>query len=150
MPTIHEAAKPIMEKRLKGRIKTSQMEESGSLVDCSHMEDHTINESGIQPLEYKVLVKLDPPEEVSKGGIVVTTGEETEREAMAQIKGTVVAIGHSAFCDWKPGGQPRIGDRVMISKHEGIICRGAEQGPRERPNYRLVADKQLAAILTRE
>ena len=105
-----------------------------------------LNTSGIRPVEYKILVKLDPPEEKTKTGIIVSTGEETEREAMAQVKGTLVAVGDNAFVDWK--WKPPVGVRVMISKHEGIICRGIDQSARERPAYRLLSDKQLAAVLT--
>ena len=107
-----------------------------------------LNKSGIQPLEYKCLVKLDEVKNTTDSGIVISTGDESEREAMAQVKGTLVAIGHNAFVDWNWA--PPVGSRVMISKHEGIICRGAEQEETERGAYRLVQDKQIAAVLVEE
>jgi co-chaperonin GroES (HSP10) len=155
-PTFHEVAQRFIHPGL-GEVEIDEnngwpiyksASNSSSKPSVVPLVDPGLNESGIQPVEYKVLVKLDPPEEVSKAGIIVSTGDETEREAMAQVKGTLVAIGHNAFFDWK--WKPSVGMRVMIAKHEGIICRGAEQESTERPSYRLCMDKQISAVLTKE
>ena len=111
-------------------------------------DDNDLNKSGIQPVEYKCLVKLDVVKNTTESGIVISVGDDTEREQMAQVKGVLVAIGHNAFCDWN--WKPPLGCRVMISKHEGIVCRGADQGETELGAYRLISDKQLAAVITEE
>ena len=120
------------------------------LQDEAEVIQLEINPSGVQPVEYKVMVRLDPPEEVTKSGIVLSTGDETEREAFAVVKGTLVAVGHKAFSDWPRDGRPSIGARVMIAKHEGIMVRGADQEPTERPTYRLLHDKQVAGVIFKE
>lgn len=154
-PTFHEVAQRFIHPGLDVEsidenngwpiYKTTSNQRTGTVTP---LVKPGINESGIQPVEYKVLVKLDPPEEVSQGGIITSIGEETEREALAEVKGTLVAIGHNAFFDWK--WKPVVGMRVMIVKHEGMIIRGADQDPSERPRYRLCMDKQISAVLTRE
>lgn len=104
------------------------------------------NPSGLQPVEYKVLVRLDVQkgvEQVSEGGIVLATGQGAERERMAQIKGTLVAVGHNAFIDWK--WKPPVGARVLIAKHVGHYYEGVDG-----VEYRLCNDKDVAAVVTKE
>ena len=122
-----------------------------AMEKAQEFEKSRANPSGIQPLDLKVLVHLDPPEETTRSGIVMSTGEQTERDAMAQVKGTIVALGHRAFFDWAKDGKPAVGTRVMIAKHAGLICRGADQtDERERPRYRLLNDKDISAALFKE
>lgn len=96
---------------------------------------------GIHPVEYKVLVRPDPVEEKSKSGIILSVGEAKEREQMAQVKGTLIAIGGNAFEDWR-GKVPQPGDRVMIAKYAGLVCRGEDNS-----EYRLCNDKDVSAVL---
>lgn len=140
MTTIHEAGVKA------GLTFTDEAEQRAAELDPNTYPP--LNLSGIQPVEYKCLVKLDEVKNTTESGIVITIGDESERESMAQVKGTLVAIGHNAFCDWN--WKPPLGARVMISKNEGIICRGADQGEGELGAYRLISDKQLAAVLTEE
>jgi len=102
-----------------------------------------INAAEIYPVDFKVLVRMDPAEEVSEGGIITSTGEQTEREAMAQVRGQLIAVGSRAFCDWP--GKPRPGERVMIAKYAGLACEGYDG-----EEYRLCNDKDVAAVLGRE
>lgn len=140
MTTIHEAAVKA------GLTFTDEAEQAAAEYDPD--TNSPLNQSGIQPVEYKCLVKLDEVKNTTDSGIVITVGDESERESMAQVKGTLVAVGHNAFCDWN--WKPPLGSRVMISKHEGIICRGVDQAESELGAYRLISDKQLAAVLTDE
>ena len=140
MTTLHEAGVKA------GLAFTDEAEQAASEYDPNL--EGPLNTSGIQPVEYKCLVKLDVVSNTTDSGIVVTLGDESERESMAEVKGTLVAIGHNAFCDWNWA--PPLGARVMISKHEGIICRGADQAEGELGMYRLITDKQLAAVLVEE
>lgn len=101
------------------------------------------NQSGIDPVEYKVLVLPDPVEEVSKGGIVLSVESVKERERMAQVKGTLVAVGGNAFEDWNS--KPEPGNRVMIAKYAGVVAPGADG-----KEYRLCNDKDICAVITVE
>jgi len=100
-----------------------------------------INLSGIRPVEYKVLVLIDETEKVTKGGIILTH-DHKERADMAQVKGTLIAVGGNAFQDWQ-GEVPKPGDRVMIAKYAGLVAEG-----NEGRMYRLASDKDIAAVLS--
>lgn len=104
----------------------------------------SINTAEIYPVDYKVLIKLDPVEEKSAGGIVLSVGDQTEREQMAQVRGTLIARGGNAFQDWK-GTRPEPGNRVMLAKYAGLFCEGYDG-----EEYRLCNDKDVAALLGRE
>lgn len=107
----------------------------------------SINTSGIRPVEYKVLVKLDDMYEADpllkrarEAGIELAASAG-EREQMAQVKGTLVAAGDNAFIDWK--WKPPAGVRVMVAKYAGLYCEGDDG-----QEYRLCNDKDIAAVLT--
>lgn len=102
-----------------------------------------VNTSGLQPVEYKILIAPDVVEEVSAGGIVLA-GKTTEREAMAQVKGTLVAVGGNAFEDWK-GNIPQVGDVIWFAKYAGYVVKGADG-----KDYRLANDKDCSAIIQRK
>lgn len=103
------------------------------------------NISGIQPVEYKVLVLPEEIEEKTEGkhGIGIFLADQTkEKEEWAQIKAILVAVGGSAFCDpdWKEP-VPQIGDQVYIAKYAGNIIEG-----KDGKEYRLCSDKDIGAI----
>lgn len=102
-----------------------------------------VNTSGMQPVEYKILIAPEAIEEVSAGGIVLA-GKTTAREAMAQVKGTLVAVGGNAFEDWK-GAIPQVGDVIWFAKYAGYVVKGADG-----KDYRLANDKDCSAIITRK
>lgn len=101
------------------------------------------NQSGIRPVEYRILVKPTKVEEVTAGGII-RPPPAREREQMAQADGELMAVGGSAFSDWKaPGDAPTIGDRLTFAKYAGIILRG-----QDGEEYRLLEDKEVFGVLT--
>ena len=57
------------------------------------------NESGINPVGWRVLIKPQEVKEVSKGGIILTTEKSKEREQMANTTGIVVAMGDQCYAD---------------------------------------------------
>ncbi len=70
----------------------------------------------IEPLADRVLVKPDPIEEISKGGIVLNTDKKIER---AQVHtGTLVAYGKYAWDEY-PEKLAEVGDRIMYVKYGG-------------------------------
>lgn len=102
-----------------------------------------MNNSGIAPLEYYVLIKLDAVEQRTKGGIIIP--EDTrERQEQAQSTGRLIAIGPLAFMyDVENGLVPEIGERVAFPKYGGLKIEG-----RDKAEYRLLKDGDLAAILS--
>ena len=106
------------------------------------------NESGIYPVEYKVLVK---PEKVMENaskqeGVFIYMPETLqEREQWAINKGTIVAIGGMAFHDgfdrWLEP-IPRIGSKILYAQYAGANAQG-----KDGEEYRLINDKDVAAIL---
>lgn len=99
----------------------------------------TVNKSGIQPLEYKVLILPYEIEEKTSGGIIITDTLK-EQEGWAQVRGTLVAKGASAFTDWKDG--PDLGSEVYFAKYQGILVPGGDG-----KEYRLCNDKDVAAVV---
>jgi co-chaperonin GroES (HSP10) len=102
-----------------------------------------MNTSGMQPCEYKILIAPEQIEETSQGGIILAT-KTTEREAMAQVKGTLVAVGGNAFEDWK-GMTPEVGDVIWFAKYAGYVVKGDDG-----KDYRLANDKDCSAIIQRK
>jgi co-chaperonin GroES (HSP10) len=104
------------------------------------------NESGIKPVGTTVLVYPDPVEETTESGIVVTTGQETERAQLGQTDGLVVAISEDAFTDLGEG-KPRcvVGERVIFAKYAGMVRIG-----NDGKSYRLIHDRDVLAVLTGE
>lgn len=105
----------------------------------------TVNTSGMQPIEYKVLVKPHDPLETdeqlksaTKSGILLPP---TEREAAAQVKGVLIAKGGIAFHDFGDI-RPEIGDVVYYAKYSGLVIKGDDG-----VEYRLMNDKDVAAIV---
>lgn len=101
--------------------------------------------SGIIPLEYYVLIRTDPVEQKTKGGIILV--EETrERKEQAQSTGRVVAIGPLAFMyDVENDTIPQIGERVAFPKYGGQILTG-----KDNLDYRLLKDGDLTAIIAED
>jgi co-chaperonin GroES (HSP10) len=100
-----------------------------------------INLSGINPVEFKILVQIEETETVTKGGIILTS-DHKERADMAQVKGTLIAAGGNAFQDFM-GAIPKPGDRVMIAKYAGLVAEG-----NDGRKYRIASDKDVAAVLS--
>ena len=100
-----------------------------------------INDTNIKPMEFKCVVRLDPVEEKTVGGIIIPD-ERRDRGQMAATDATLIAVGGNAFQDWN-GEVPKPGDRVMISKYAGIT---READPTDL--IRIVNDKEILAVLT--
>lgn len=102
------------------------------------------NESGIEPIEYKVLIRPKEVEERTKGGIIIPD-EAKDREQFAQMEGQIVAISPLAFSydTWPDGAMlPAVGDRVLFAKYAGATVTGGDG-----VKYRIVNDKDIAARL---
>ena len=114
------------------------------VTHCPYCDDlQGLNRSGLNPVEYKVIVKPDDVDETTQAGIVIPA-ETRDRERLSQVKGVLVACGGNAFEDWR-GRIPMIGDRVYFGKFAGLRIKGAN-----KEWYQLVNDKDIAGIITEE
>lgn len=98
------------------------------------------NESGIQPCEYKVLVKPFEVEEKTEGGIFLPQ-QVKDQEEKAQVRGTLIAFGGNAFEGWEEP-IPEKGNDVYFAKYAGIMVPGEDEN-----EYRLLNDRDISAIL---
>lgn len=104
------------------------------------------NESGILPTEYKVLIAPKTTEDKTKGGIIIPD-ETKDRNQFAQMEGQLVAVSPLAFTyagpdEWNGSAKPAPGDSVLFAKYAGALVKG-----RDGKDYRLVNDKDIAAVL---
>lgn len=101
------------------------------------------NESGISPVEYNIVVRMDPVEEKTAGGLYLPQ-TKTERDKLAADEGTIVAASPLAFtyADWPEGSRvPQVGDRILMAQFDGRIW---ERGG---VTYRLIKDKSVIAVV---
>ncbi len=103
-----------------------------------------INLSGIDPLEYKVLVR--PVEdkgyyETKTGFKLLKTDTEKERDDHASMEGELVAISPLAFSYDADAPKPLVGSTVVFARYSGINIQG-----KDGANYRLMNDKDVVAV----
>lgn len=105
-----------------------------------------MNETGIYPIEYKVLIKVEEVEDRSAGGIFLPDNAR-DREQEAKDRGKLIAVGDLAFSGM--GAAPVVGDTVLFNKYAGslIQVRGED---RNLKKYRLCNDKDIGAIVREE
>jgi co-chaperonin GroES (HSP10) len=97
-----------------------------------------MNESGLNPVEYKVVVMPDPIEETTGGGIIVKTEANQHEEWLRQTRGTLVAVNDMAFAGWT-GNVPKEGDKVYFAMFAGIVDHSK--------TYRVMDDKNILAVI---
>jgi co-chaperonin GroES (HSP10) len=106
------------------------------------------NESGMQAIDYKVVVKKDTVEEKTEGGIYVPKEVQSQEEWNVQT-GVLVSMGDLAFTDGrKPNGElihlhprPKVGDRVITKEFAGLRFVGDDGDP-----YMVFNDKEVAGV----
>jgi len=99
-----------------------------------------LNNSGLQPVEYKILIEPNEVEETTASGIVLSKSI-TEKERQSQVKGKLIAVGGNAFEDWA-GEVPKVGDGVYFAKYAGYVIKGNDD-----KEYRLANDKDISALV---
>ncbi len=110
----------------------------------------TKNESGLIPLGFKVLIKMDKLEEKTNGGIILPSEAKAMEEGSSQ-SGRLVDAGTAAFSVgnadlpkmWNI--VPKIGARVLINKYGGIQVDGKDDF-----KYRFLHDNEILAIINEE
>jgi co-chaperonin GroES (HSP10) len=107
----------------------------------------------IKPLLTRVYVKVDAKESdlqkgsetVTKSGLVLPKTNSIEQEEYLALTntntGTIVAMGSCAFQGFKFPVEhpPKVGDRVIFTKHAGVVPDA------EHPNIRIMHDDELIA-----
>ena len=99
------------------------------------------NESGINPVGWRVLIKPQEVKEVSQGGIILSTDKGKEREQMANTTGIVIAMGAECYAD-EPSPWCKVGDKVIFAKYAGLLYKG-----RDGKEYRMINDKDITGTL---
>lgn len=102
------------------------------------------NTSGVRPLDVRVLVKPDPTEKRTAGGIILPDSH-AEQKQWAQTKGTLIAVGVNAWQEAKATRgfeAPQPGARVMFAKFGGVEFEG-EDGEK----YKMLNDDDLTGVL---
>jgi co-chaperonin GroES (HSP10) len=99
------------------------------------------NTSGIHPKGHRVLILPDPVEEVTQSGIILSVGENRDRERLAQLKGTIVELGNTAWLD-QPSPWAKEGDHVIFGKYSGLIYQGTDD-----KEYRIINDLDVVALV---
>lgn len=102
------------------------------------------NESGIEPLCDKVLVRVDAAMSRTSGGIIITD-DTSERQTLSSTTGVLVALGPQAFTwntdrtvRWE-GGRPEPGIRVCFARYAGQEYDGFDGAM-----YRVMEDRSIA------
>lgn len=88
----------------------------------------TLNNSGINPLGYKIVVLPKEVEEKTKGGLYLPE-TKVEKDEFQRREGIIVAMSPMAFCnpDWPADAQkPQVGDRVMFARYQADELTGKD------------------------
>ena len=99
------------------------------------------NESGINPVGWRVLVKPQEVKQMSKGGIILSTDTNKEREQMGNTTGLVVAMGDQCYAD-EPAPWCKVGDKIIFAKYAGLLYLGKDGN-----QYRMINDKDVTGTL---
>lgn len=115
-----------------------------------------INDSGIIPTEFKVLVRDDEDETLKHAARanIVIPDTASERYKAGTTTGVIVAMSPMAFsyAEWPDGARlPVVGDRIVFARYAGMRTKGRiyknARGHETQDEYRLLNDKDVAGIL---
>ena len=104
---------------------------------------------------HRVLIKEDPVEKVSKGGIVVVTNDNNEKLERAALQhGVIVAIGPDCWKAYRTldsdgierNGRPwvRVGDYVLFARHAGRFVADPTNGEM----HLIMNDEDILGVIT--
>jgi chaperonin GroES len=100
------------------------------------------NESGLSPVEYNIVVRMDPVEEKTASGLYIPQ-TKTDRDELSADEGTIIAVSPHAFsyAEWGDVAPPKEGDRILMAQFDGRIWKRGGQ------TYRLIKDKSVIAVI---
>lgn len=96
------------------------------------------------PTAFHIIVKPDPLETKTAGGIVILE-EIAKKERAAGVYGELIAVGETAwhgFDDGRPWA--KVGDRVMFAKYSGKTF----TDPETKEDFVLLNDEDILAVVT--
>lgn len=88
------------------------------------------NTTGIYPVFDRILIKPLEIEETTASGIIISSGETTEREQLANTTGQIVALGEEV-----PEGVVTVGMKVGYAKYAGLMYKGKDGKDYRMINY---------------
>jgi co-chaperonin GroES (HSP10) len=105
----------------------------------------------LKPAGHRILIKPDVLEETDPtyasakaAGIVLAKNHEDMRREQASVdKGTVLAIGDTAFKDFGTSAWCKVGDRIAYAKFAGKYIKDETDGN----DYLIINDEDVVAIL---
>lgn len=107
----------------------------------------------IVPLLHRIIVKQQKLNEAHKEyqraeamGIIIPEHEDNKRAQAGVDKGTVVAIGPTAYRDFNTDVPVKVGDVVAFARFSGKTI----VDPKDDEEYVALNDEDLVAILTKE
>lgn len=98
------------------------------------------NKSGLVPVEYKLVIRPEKIEKITKGGIYIPPAAH-ERSEYAQTRGVIIALGGNVFEDWKEP-IPKVGDNVYFAQYAGEREEGTD-----KEIYLIINDKDIKVII---
>lgn len=115
------------------------------------------NPSGIDPLEYNVLVLPDPVGDHEFYGAdgkayqIIKTQETLDQEAVASTVGTVMAVSDTAFTFENGAQAVEPGDRVVFARYAGLSVDGLDKDEAGRPvKYLIIKDQSVCGVYRRQ
>lgn len=105
-----------------------------------------MNNSGIRPVQYMVIVKPDDVEKTTKGGIILPD-TKVEKDEFQRMEGLLVAVSPMAFTfkDWPAGKddqKPKVGNRVTFARYNATEITGRDGG-----KYWLMKDESILGVM---
>lgn len=103
-----------------------------------------MNPSGIEPIEYNVLVKQEKVQD--RIGNVYVPDEHKDREQGAMMKALIVEVSPMAFSfeEWpKDKSTPQAGQWIITRRYAGTEIKGVDG-----EDYHIVKDKDILAVFT--
>lgn len=128
-------------------LRTEAPEEYARLAVDAASELGAKFRCGLIPVEYTVVIELDPVKEKTAGGIFIPDSVQ-EIDKLSAQEGTLVAASPLAFTyeKWPEGSRiPTVGDRVLFKRHAGSIHKRGEGDVKRE--FRLLNDKEIIAIV---
>lgn len=95
----------------------------------------------LEPVLWRILIKPDPVETKTSSGLIIA--KDVKREEAATERGTVAAIGSTAFKAYDSDPPFKVGDRVYFAKYAGKIVEDVE----ENEKYILLNDEDIVAVI---
>jgi len=93
------------------------------------------------PMEYRVVIELDPINDRSPSGLVILTDEIADRMRLEAVEGKVIAVSPLAFKFEKGAPKAEIGDRVFFNRYSGSLIARNEKW------VRIVTDRDIVAVV---